>query len=49
MVKGIFLKFLNLFLDFNTVRYSDFIVNEVDLEGKVVHLTSMEAPPEVYS
>ncbi|KAL3843975.1 hypothetical protein ACJIZ3_001378 [Penstemon smallii] len=28
-------------------RYSDFIVNEVDLEGNVVHLTSLEAPSEI--
>lgn len=28
-------------------RYSDFIVNEVDLEGNVVHLTTLDAPPEV--
>ncbi|XP_071936792.1 multisubstrate pseudouridine synthase 7-like isoform X2 [Coffea arabica] len=28
-------------------RYSDFIVNEVDLEGNVVHLTSLEAPAEL--
>ncbi|PKI47166.1 hypothetical protein CRG98_032437 [Punica granatum] len=27
-------------------RYSDFIVNEVDLDGNVVHLTSLTAPPE---
>ncbi|XP_048136493.1 multisubstrate pseudouridine synthase 7 isoform X2 [Rhodamnia argentea] len=27
-------------------RYSDFIVNEVDLEGNVVHLTTLDAPPE---
>ncbi|KAL4377583.1 hypothetical protein GQ457_02G034650 [Hibiscus cannabinus] len=27
-------------------RYSDFIVNEVDNEGNVVHLTSLDAPPE---
>ncbi|XP_068634278.1 multisubstrate pseudouridine synthase 7 [Aristolochia californica] len=27
-------------------RYSDFIVNEVDLDGNVVHLTSFDAPPE---
>ncbi|MBA0803722.1 hypothetical protein Gohar_013902, partial [Gossypium harknessii] len=26
--------------------YSDFIVNEVDTEGNVVHLTSLDAPPE---
>ncbi|KAL7157781.1 hypothetical protein ABFS83_02G099900 [Erythranthe nasuta] len=26
-------------------RYSDFIVNEVDMDGNVVHLTSLEAPP----
>ncbi|OIT35437.1 hypothetical protein A4A49_30459 [Nicotiana attenuata] len=30
-------------------RYSDFIVNEVDLDGNVVHLTSLEAPAEVCS
>ncbi|KAL6515196.1 hypothetical protein OROHE_018828 [Orobanche hederae] len=28
-------------------RYSDFIVNEVDLDGNVVHLTSLEASLEV--
>ncbi|KAA8544958.1 hypothetical protein F0562_019647 [Nyssa sinensis] len=28
-------------------RYSDFIVNEVDLDGNVVHLTSLDALPEV--
>ncbi|GMI68403.1 hypothetical protein HRI_000509600 [Hibiscus trionum] len=28
------------------LRYSDFIVNEVDNEGNVVHLTSLDAPPE---
>ncbi|XP_022719177.1 multisubstrate pseudouridine synthase 7-like [Durio zibethinus] len=28
-------------------RYSDFIVNEVDTEGNVVHLTSLDAPLEV--
>ncbi|KAK2992406.1 hypothetical protein RJ640_027854 [Escallonia rubra] len=28
-------------------RYSDFIVNEVDMDGNVVHLTSLEAPPEI--
>ncbi|XP_043718113.1 multisubstrate pseudouridine synthase 7 [Telopea speciosissima] len=27
-------------------RYSDFIVNEVDSDGNVVHLTSLHAPPE---
>ncbi|XVE62830.1 hypothetical protein DITRI_Ditri06bG0151600 [Diplodiscus trichospermus] len=27
-------------------RYSDFIVNEVDSEGNIVHLTSLDAPPE---
>lgn len=27
-------------------RYADFIVNEVDLEGNVVRLTTLEAPPE---
>ncbi|CAH1427928.1 unnamed protein product [Lactuca virosa] len=27
-------------------RYSDFIVNEVDLDGNVVHLTSLDAPME---
>ncbi|XP_042486492.1 multisubstrate pseudouridine synthase 7 isoform X2 [Macadamia integrifolia] len=27
-------------------RYSDFIVNEVDSDGNVVHLTSLDAPPE---
>lgn len=30
-------------------RYSDFIVNEVDLDGNVVHLTSLHLPPEVFS
>ncbi|OVA05407.1 Pseudouridine synthase [Macleaya cordata] len=29
-------------------RYSDFIVNEVDSDGNVVHLTSLDAPPEIY-
>ncbi|GMI79207.1 hypothetical protein like AT3G04820 [Hibiscus trionum] len=29
-------------------RYSDFIVNEVDNEGNVVHLTSLDAPPEAF-
>ncbi|GAB4855407.1 hypothetical protein Ancab_024030 [Ancistrocladus abbreviatus] len=28
-------------------RYSDFIVNEVDLDGNVVHLTSLEVPSEL--
>lgn len=28
-------------------RYSDFIVNEVDLDGNVVHLTSFDVPPEL--
>ncbi|KNA14157.1 hypothetical protein SOVF_110110 isoform A [Spinacia oleracea] len=28
-------------------RYSDFIVNEVDLDGNVVHLTSLHLPPEM--
>lgn len=28
-------------------RYADFIVNEVDLDGNVVHLTTLVAPPEV--
>ncbi|CAK9158614.1 unnamed protein product [Ilex paraguariensis] len=28
-------------------RYSDFIVNEVDLDGNVVHLTSLDAAPEI--
>ncbi|XP_034707285.1 multisubstrate pseudouridine synthase 7 isoform X2 [Vitis riparia] len=27
-------------------RYCDFIVNEVDSDGNVVHLTSLDAPPE---
>ncbi|CAN1285446.1 Pseudouridylate synthase 7 homolog [Linum perenne] len=27
-------------------RYSDFIVNEVDTEGNVVHLTTLNAPPQ---
>ncbi|KAE8653624.1 hypothetical protein Csa_007328 [Cucumis sativus] len=30
-------------------RYSDFIVNEVDTDGNVVHLTSLDAPPEIVS
>ncbi|KAI4311007.1 hypothetical protein MLD38_035944 [Melastoma candidum] len=29
-------------------RYADFIVNEVDLDGNVIHLTSLEAPPESF-
>ncbi|KAG8649731.1 multisubstrate pseudouridine synthase 7 isoform X3 [Manihot esculenta] len=28
-------------------RYSDFIVNEVDKDGIVVHLTSLEVPPQI--
>ncbi|KAG9451935.1 hypothetical protein H6P81_004839 [Aristolochia fimbriata] len=28
-------------------RYSDFIVNEVDLDGNVVHLTRFDVPPEI--
>ncbi|XP_071703499.1 multisubstrate pseudouridine synthase 7 isoform X2 [Rutidosis leptorrhynchoides] len=28
-------------------RYSDFVVNEVDLDGNVVHLTSLDAPTEI--
>ncbi|KAJ0982515.1 hypothetical protein J5N97_010770 [Dioscorea zingiberensis] len=28
-------------------RYSDFIVNEVDLDGKVVHLTSFDLPADI--
>lgn len=28
-------------------RYSDFIVNEVDLDGNVVHLTSLDVPEEL--
>ncbi|XP_065852993.1 multisubstrate pseudouridine synthase 7 [Euphorbia lathyris] len=28
-------------------RYSDFIVNEVDNDGNVVHLTSMDVPPQM--
>ncbi|KAF5946076.1 hypothetical protein HYC85_016304, partial [Camellia sinensis] len=28
-------------------RYSDFIVNEVDLDGNVVHLTDLQALPEI--
>ncbi|XXG68023.1 hypothetical protein AAC387_Pa06g1223 [Persea americana] len=28
-------------------RYSDFIVNEVDFDGNVVHLTSFDLPPEI--
>ncbi|XP_074572969.1 multisubstrate pseudouridine synthase 7 [Curcuma longa] len=27
-------------------RYSDFIVNEVDVDGNIVHLTSFDLPPE---
>ncbi|KAF3679533.1 Pseudouridine synthase family protein isoform 3 [Capsicum annuum] len=33
-------------LDASSLRYSDFIVNEVDLDENVVHLTSLEAPNE---
>lgn len=29
-------------------RYADFIVNEVDCDGKVVHLTCLDAPEEVF-
>lgn len=29
------------------IRFSDFIVNEVDLEGNVIHLSDLEAPLEV--
>ena len=29
------------------IRFSDFIVNEVDLGGNVVHLSDLEAPPQV--
>ncbi|XP_076896705.1 multisubstrate pseudouridine synthase 7-like [Bidens hawaiensis] len=28
-------------------RYSDFVVNEVDLNGNVVHLISLQPPPEI--
>jgi len=28
-------------------RYADFIVNEVDMDGNVVHLTSLDLPPEM--
>ncbi|XP_010550930.1 PREDICTED: multisubstrate pseudouridine synthase 7 [Tarenaya hassleriana] len=28
-------------------RYSDFIVNEADMDGNVVHLTSLDVPPEM--
>lgn len=28
-------------------RYSDFMVNEVDLDGNIVRLTSLDAPPEI--
>lgn len=28
-------------------RYADFIVNEVDTGGNVVHLTCLEPPPQV--
>ncbi|KAI3821825.1 hypothetical protein L1987_09398 [Smallanthus sonchifolius] len=28
-------------------RYSDFVVNEVDLDGNAVHLTSLEVPTEI--
>ncbi|XP_010463968.1 PREDICTED: multisubstrate pseudouridine synthase 7-like [Camelina sativa] len=28
-------------------RYADFIVNEVDIHGNVVHLTSLDLPPEM--
>ncbi|XP_024526214.1 pseudouridylate synthase 7 homolog [Selaginella moellendorffii] len=41
--------FANSFPGFRAVlkqRYSDFIVNEVDLDGNVVRLTSLTAPPE---
>lgn len=31
------------------VRYSDFIVNEVDVDGNIVHLTSFDLPLEVAS
>lgn len=34
-----------LFLVFS--RYADFIVNEVDTDGNVVHLTCLEPPPQV--
>ncbi|PHU09981.1 hypothetical protein BC332_21841 [Capsicum chinense] len=35
-----------MLLDASSLRYSDFIVNEVDLDENVVHLTSLEAPNE---
>ncbi|EFJ27792.1 hypothetical protein SELMODRAFT_411697 [Selaginella moellendorffii] len=41
--------FANSFPGFRAVlkqRYSDFIVNKVDLDGNVVQLTSLTAPPE---
>ncbi|KAL8200162.1 hypothetical protein R6Q57_011501 [Mikania cordata] len=28
-------------------RFSDFVVNEVDLDGNIVHLSSLEAPTEI--
>lgn len=28
-------------------RYADFIVNEVDIDGNVVHLTSLDLPPDM--
>lgn len=31
----------------NSSRYSDFMVNEVDTEGNIVHLTNLDAPAEV--
>lgn len=50
-IKQNLLKRLNLIsifvFGFNFCRYSDFIVNEVDLDGNVVHLTSLVAPAEV--
>ena len=33
---------------FHVYRYCDFVVNEVDLDGNVVHLTSLDAPTEVF-
>jgi hypothetical protein len=29
------------------IRFSDFIVNEVGLDGNVTHLSDLEAPPQV--
>ena len=38
--------FIYIFLLEFWSRYSDFIVNEVDKEGNVAHLTSLDAPQE---